>query len=556
MINKHDVENRIYETNKIAQKYNLSSVQDGLKNIHRTSEEYKVRVLFVGGFSAGKSALLNRVIGRYVLEEDQAPETVVAAELYFSEEEKKIANYINGNKTVVNEDENIDIEQVQNVEIYLNSENLKCLHDYVLVDTPGFDSGIEKHNKALMQYIDRGTVYFVVVDCEKGTLSESTLNFIREVLGYTGEVAIIINKCDKKIEQELIEIKEHIRKLLLASCGREFPIICTSIFDEDVDGKIIALLEGFNSQYLYEKNMFSVINKERNAVIMALELIKEKETCETEELDSEIVKREKAKEQLLRQMEVEKQKTSKKLYSDIKETIINNIHAKLVSNVSELASAYTCGTEFFQEKVVEIVRPIIVSEIEDYSSIAYENLVKNLNLSVLENQSNTEEIGEIITSVYNKLKTLGENDNFDVPIRYSENDKDDGHGIAAYRAISSILAIVTEVVAPPLEILIVFLPDIIRLLNTLWGTSQEEQLVDAMQNKVIPQIVSKMRKELDTTLKKMELVLLDNIEQNINEIIDVENQALELIKSKKNDVQNYYETYINNIEADIELMRK
>lgn len=79
-------------------------------------------------------------------------------------------------------------------------------------------------------------------------------------------------------------------------------------------------------------------------------------------------------------------------------------------------------------------------------------------------------------------------------------------GTKAYTAIASILAISTNVLAPPLELLIVFLPEILKVFNTLTGQSKEQQIEDAIRTKVIPEIVSKVRNELDTSLNDVKIL--------------------------------------------------
>ncbi|MHB9342471.1 hypothetical protein ACW0TR_04130, partial [Fusobacterium polymorphum] len=102
--------------------------------------------------------------------------------------------------------------------------------------------------------------------------------------------------------------------------------------------------------------------------------------------------------------------------------------------------------------------------------------------------------------------------------------------------MGSALAITTSVVSPPLELLIVFLPDIIKAIKVLTGTTKEQQLIEAIQNKIIPQIIKKLRNELDNSLSKVESVMIDNISTNIKEILDIENNALEIALNKKEKV--------------------
>ena len=557
MINKENNNNKAIEVKKIAEKYGLASMVIELDAFINMNNNYKIHILMIGGYSAGKSALLNKYIGKSILKENQQPETDIATELYFSENEKIIANLLDGNKKEIFSTEDIDINKTKNIEYYLNSQNINENSDYIMVDTPGFDSGIEKHNKALMQYIDHKTAFIVVVDCEKGTVSESTLKFINEISHYSMDIAIIINKCDKKIEEEVQKIKEHIENLLLSSTGRTFPITCTSIYDDNVENKIKELIKTFNPQYLYDKHITSELNKKCNSIIEALEIIKSNETCDVSEIEEEILKKEKAKKKLLEQLDLQKKKLDNKIHNEIKEHIISTIYSQLISNTEILAEASKGGVEMLQEKVIEIIRPIMISEVEEYSSIAYEDFVKNLNYSSLNISDNSDELKVVIENVYEKLKKLTPDDNFVLPTEdETKKDKLIKNGLNTYRIVGSALAITTSIVSPPLELLIVFLPDIIRVIKILSGNTKEQQLIEAIQNKIIPQIIKKLRNKLDNSLSKIESVMIDNISANIQKILDIENSALEIALNKKEKVETDYSKFIVSINQDIEKIRK
>lgn len=558
MINKIQNKSKASVAKEIAKKYGLSDLEKEFNSFIEFNEQYKAHILLIGGYSAGKSALLNKYIGKTVLVEDQGPQTNVATELHYSENERIVATFMDGTKSEVMSPDDVDVNTVRNIEYYLDSENIKTQCDYIIVDTPGFDSGIEQHNKALMQYVDYGTAFILVVDCEKGTVSESALNFVNEVSHYSNDIAVIINKCDKKVPEDAEAVKEHIEDLLLASCGKSFNVICTSIYDDDVSEKIAKLISLFSPQYLYEKNVTERLVSLIDTLVNSLGIIKEKRNCDTSEIDEEIANRERAKQRLLEQIETQKKRLGTKLHNEIKEKIVGKIQSQLMVSAPALAQAYQGGVELFQQKIIEIIRPIMVTEMEEYSTIACEDFISHLNYNSLNIVDKSEEIADVVNSVYSKLIALNENQSLVVPRLEQDDINSDkiDESIVAYKTITSLLAISTEFVWPPLELVIVFLPDIIKFLNTLTGTTKEQQLIDAIQKQIIPQIVSKIRNELDQSLSDVEEVMIENICLNIEEIIDIESEALEVAKGKKEEYQMEFESFINQIEEDINLLRK
>lgn len=50
--------------------------------------------------------------------------------------------------------------------------------------------------------------------------------------------------------------------------------------------------------------------------------------------------------------------------------------------------------------------------------------------------------------------------------------------------------------------------------------------------------------------------MVENITSNITDILNIENAALETVKNRKNEVEQNYNEFIKEIDADIEELRK
>lgn len=551
MINKKKNRQDIEDAIRMSQKYNLDELSEVFNNLQKVNEEYKVHILLIGGYSAGKSALLNKYMGKKLLKEDQCPETDIATELHFSENEKIVANMKDGSKVLFSSKEQIDIDDVKNLEYFVNSENIKRECDYILVDTPGFDSGIEKHNKALMQYIDEGTAFFLVVDCEKGTISESTLAFLSEMSNYSQDIAVIISKCDKKLAKDVENVKLQIEDMISMYIGKELPIITTSIYDETVGEKLRGLIRGFDSQELYDKNMYSMLQNKYLSLLSALEIIKENVSCDTQHIDKEIEKREIARIHLQEQLKQEREKLKRKLNNEIKYSIIGKIREELISNIDSLASSYEYGVDYFKENIIELIRPVMIREVENSSEIAYKDILQNINCNIIVDSETTDDVEKIINSVYNKLNLI----EFSGKMPTILDDKSLSSIQGIYKAIATIVSITTNVVAPIIEVVLVFLPDIISMLRGIFGETKEEKIKKAIRDEIIPKIVMKMDQQIGISFKELEDMLVQNIESSIKLILDSENEALEQAKIEKAKIEDDHKKYIEQIETDIEFIQ-
>ena len=561
MIDKSKNEERLLVLKEIAEKYNLIDIIDKLNCFEILNRDYCAHILVVGSFSAGKSALLNKYIGKSVLEESQAPETAFATELKFSENERFVAEYIDGTK-IENLDFNVlksDADKISNLICYVNSENIKLHPDYIMVDTPGFDSGVERHNKALIKYIPQGTAYILVIDSDKGTLSESTLNFLKEVNCYSNDIGIIINKCDKKKPTEVEKVKNHIKNMLLAHTGFDYPIITTSIHDLDILEKLNELVESFDVNYLYDKNVTSELVYIKELIEDSLVIIQDNESCDLSELDNEINLREKAKTELINSIDSKKAKIKSEIRGNMKNKIISLVRNGLTNQADYLATGALISAESLQQRVIEIVRPILITEVEEYSEVAIDAFVNKLEVSLLKSFDEELDLEQIIKSVYEKIKGIIDSGKFNISNRsifeLDSNKKFNSMSAKLYKTISTAIAISTNVLAPIIELLIVFLPDLVNLFKSIVSDSREEKAKKIILNEIIPQIIAKLHNELDVPLQDVEEAAINGVVLTIQELIDTENNALAILKSKKQEKIDSYDNKVLNIQKDIELIK-
>lgn len=156
-------------------------------------ENFSAKILFVGGFSAGKSALLNSFLGdEEILRENISPETAVAAELLYGSPERIICVNENGTQREcpIQDRDKISAHDCVKCVYFLDNVRLKKLNDLIPVDMPGFGSGIEAHNKVLMQYLGDAAAYVFVVDLNEGTVGQSSLDFLDEIKQYSDSIRL------------------------------------------------------------------------------------------------------------------------------------------------------------------------------------------------------------------------------------------------------------------------------------------------------------------------------------------------------------------------------
>ena len=129
----------------------------------------------VGGFSTGKSSLINVVLGDEILSTEITPETAVPAEICYGQNS---VLYVTDKGTSVGKvselnTKKLSIDKEKLVQITLDNDFLKTIPSVKIVDMPGFDSGFKVHNRAIDEYLPKSLAYIIAVSADEGTIRES-----------------------------------------------------------------------------------------------------------------------------------------------------------------------------------------------------------------------------------------------------------------------------------------------------------------------------------------------------------------------------------------------
>lgn len=523
---------------KLVKQYNFNDIENRIETTKDEVQKFKVKILFVGGFNAGKSALINTILEDDVLIEEQCPETTIATEIIYGSPSRIVLCDKDGNKSNVPIESigNNDATKYFNYTYYLENENLLKLNDCIIVDMPGFDSGIEAHNKALFQYLDEATAYIFVVDCEKGALSQSALNFIKEIKNYKNDMSFIINKEDKKSTGELMNVKKFIEMQVNSLCNNEPTVITASKFTGDSNDKVIELINSFDGQSLFERKFKNDISDILNDIEFALNSMIKTSTIDHSQFDIEIEKKEKAKIALKDKVTIERRKLKSNLQNVVKQQLIDDIRNALQMNVSLLTSAAISGNDVFSRAVNDVLRPILIAKTNEYVENSFSEFVGNINIENNLGDINVEELQDVLSNLSKKMS--------DAPSKIKGAN-------GAFKSITTVLAVTTSFVAPWLELIIIFLPEILRMFGVMNENSKRDVLKNKIQNEVIPNIIYKIGPSIDESLKIIEEEISRETEMQIEKLIDIETNALDEIMKRKNDKMEEFNTFISGVEQQL-----
>ncbi len=207
-------------------------------------------VVVAGGFSAGKSSMINKItnIGN-LLPTGTEPVSVVETHIYCTDKENDLSikgENLTGHLVDLETDVLESIQHSSETKVYIASVLKKIQIEttapntkgIVFIDTPGYnnsdkanvESGKTDRDTAL-KALERGEVLFWLIDIEGGTILKKDLKIIND---FNGDKVIIFNKADKKPKSEIPEIIDLASKIINIKQRKDIiDIIAFSSFDND-----------------------------------------------------------------------------------------------------------------------------------------------------------------------------------------------------------------------------------------------------------------------------------------------------------------------------------
>lgn len=365
----------------IYQKYNFDSVSSKIEKDIADISDFKVTVPIVGTFSTGKTTLVNELIGYYLLSTDITPETAIPAELTYGKENITYCMKDGTQKKgVLNKESEQEIPcDVSLLKISMENSFFEQIPDVRLVDMPGFDSGIQIHNRAINDYLPRSLAYIIAVASDEGTVRASILNFLTELQLNNMPVYVVITKADKCVEKELSQTVSHIKQLIEQKMNiRNLKIAVTSAADGDTLQMQEILLE---IQSRSEEIFKTHYENKLNSYVNGLQSYLNKQISVPDTNLIQVQEDKKLLEDKISDMQKELTE-EKNRFAEQTEHCIDNIRSKVESELRNSASMLEdilVQGGNIQEKVNFIVRNAITAGIRQHLEPKLQKYISNIS---------------------------------------------------------------------------------------------------------------------------------------------------------------------------------
>lgn len=497
--------------------------------------ETELVVPVIGAFSAGKSTLLNALMGQDILPVGIAPETELATELRYSSEPYLLAIKSDG------EQERLPVQALSTINrrssefshlrLYLDSEALKAIAPLVLVDMPGFGSSLENHNKAIAYYLPRGVHFVVLTSVEDGNITQSMLRQLDELKIYNTDFTFLLSKCNLRAADQIEEVRAYIDDQLAVYFGEHYrSITIGNRGGEELTNALTAL----QPDELFARLFIDILKDQNFDVLsqinLALSMLK-KDKAESEQTARSL---EQALAKLMEQR-TDVESDLKDRYSEkMLDRSLRGLDNALNDSLDELVNLGSSkNPNALSNTLSDIIRcslsSTIKSEVQDISTDMVDRIASNLSTTSIHmsdlniNANWSEELSNKVKfSLERTTEILG-----DWSTRLSNRaEENKNSNVLLYRSISTVLAVTTTVVHPLVELAIIFLPEIIKMINK---GDEREEFRKKLTSEVFPNIKAELRGKIPAIIDEQLNTMLQKISDGFEEQITKQKQVIDSI---------------------------
>ena len=520
------------------EKYGIA--EESFRTALATLDQFHVVTPIVGKFSTGKSSLLNALLGKNYLRTQITPETAIPTELRWGSSDRVVLHHKNGEQDEISleafTDTDYRVEDIHSIELILNNPALKAISTVKIVDMPGFDSGVEMHNRAIDDYLPASHAYIIAFDASEPLIAESIVRFLQELKLHDMPVYLVITKAAKVTESQLTETIERIRRDAAQYLGlTHVEIVTTNTKGQKIDiSGFSAILEKIESesQTIFEKNTRDCIRKEASRTEQYLTASIKQINLSPDELAAEEEKCHRELERM--KMGIEKEKTA--FIRQIDESSINighRVEAALSGAASDLERMVLNNADI-SAKVNAIVRQAALEGLkEDFEPRLHRYLHK-------------------LTSVI-QVNVSAQLSELDI----QKIDTDTATKEIAKQVLPLILLIIGRTGGPVVILIQKVLEEIISFFSRKKVQEERRQKVhEQLHDVIIPQIVTETEGVIRDGLTQQVSDINQMVEDEAKGQIAVQEKALADLRESREKAAAEREARLTEMRTDLDAVQK
>ena len=485
----------------------LEIPDNGLSDIQSQIEHAELIVPVVGGFSAGKSTLINSFLGTGILPTAVTPETALATELRYSETDYIEAVTASGGieRHEISEFGSLkdNAQNFTNLRLFLNNDKLKAIQPLVLVDMPGFDAPIENHNRAILTYLERGVFFVFLTSVDDGNITLSMRREIENLERFSKGFAFCISKTNLRAPDDVAAVKEKIADQLADYFDYEGEI---ALLDMDGGENLNKILQTIDPEELFSSLFLDTLRDNNVALTQSINL----KTATLKKDGGEAADTVSALQDALEKLEAQKNNALSEIEHRYSGSRINAIAEKvaqvLLMKKTHLVELGMQNQHAFANELNELVKNSLLSQVQSSFQDVGAQIVRDFDSEMRMALSGAGSSSLLDDNMISRIADRTERllgsfasglSNMSAGMNERVRGDNGGNAGTLYRTATTILGLTTSVVTPVLEVVIVFLPDIIRYFSKVaQERKMREQLEQKITGEIIPDVKAKIRESL------------------------------------------------------------
>lgn len=514
----------------LAQKYSLSI--ETIQKEQKEMKNFRVTTPIIGGFSTGKSSLINALLQQNLLKTQITAETAVPTEIYVGE--NRIFHYKDHICTAMTFEEfsekEFDEATTDYIQIELAHPQLEQIPSVKIVDMPGFDSGIASHNTAIDRYLPNSLAYIVTFSAEEPVVKESIANFLKELKLHEMPIYVVVTKSDKVTAEQLAINIDRLTADVVKHLGVQPKkvVAAWSKRNRNTEGlqQILQDIEA-TSQNIFQKKYTAHLRQHVASITQYLEMRLKSADLSVSELAEKEAAIVKQMADLTLQVNQEQEKFQQQLTRCI-EAIEVKLDKELQQNASLLEDMLVRGADI-QGKLNTIVRHAVTVGIKTEFEPKMQKHVQNIaQLMQIETMFDTHiQLDEMKIQTENMVKDL------------------------AVKAIPIILAalVISAPVIGAIAAVVTLLADV--FLNKKRQNELRVQAQQRIQSEIIPTILQEASIKIDLELRAYTEEVHEKIREDIDKQKELLQQALQDVRNQQQEEITQQKAQKQELEADL-----
>ena len=519
--------------------------RDDFKQKIDSLDKFQVVTPVVGKFSAGKSSLLNALLGknannRWYLGTNLTPETSVPTEICYATVEKVLLFKQTNEITTIDLNEFIGrkftVEDVKKVGLFLNQGFLKTVSTVKIVDMPGFDSGIELHNRAIDDYLPQAHSYILAFAATEPVIPESIANFLRELHLHDMPVYIVITKSNSVSKEQLDLCVKNIKSDAKRYLGiDDVNIVCTNAKGRNIEieglKNILQDIESASNK-LFAQYAGRIVRQEAGKIVIYLRSI----VKQAELMPSELATQEEKYRLQIEHLEKKLARTKEDFSRQVDNSIANvsaQVQQALNNSVNMLTTMLLQRMDITY-KVNMLVRETVITAVKKDFEPRLQRYIQKVTRDL------HVDVGDLGT--YDFLSTDDSQMFIDSTVQESLK-----------KSLPAILSVIGISLTGPIGAIVGMVLGLFidKSFAQRQQNAQRQMAQNKLVNDIIPQIVSRANESVSQSIHEQVTQVHQAMEDDIRQQIELQQQALSATKKAYKEEKDKREKQLAEIKTDL-----